>query len=258
MAPPLPPFSPLKGAAHRAAMAASALRLLGRRDRVSRALARALWTTALGRIPSPEREWSARIEARRDEIARSAGSGSSQELGVVDLESAVIWMSVPEALGLFLARLVRELEPRSCLEIGTGFGLSGAYQAAALELNRAGKLTTVEVAAPWAAVASEGFAQLGLERVEVRVDERPEGLEAALADAAPVDYAFIDADHREAPTIEYFERMLPYLGPAAVIVFDDVGFSSAEMARAWRAIASHPRVPLALRLARMGIALVRE
>ena len=32
-------------------------------------------------------------------------------------------------------RTVRELSPSACLELGAGFGISAAYQGAALELN---------------------------------------------------------------------------------------------------------------------------
>ena len=41
-------------------------------------------------------------------------------------------------------RIVRELSPRACLELGAGYGISAAYQGAALELNGSGTLTTME------------------------------------------------------------------------------------------------------------------
>lgn len=221
-------------------------------------MARALRRAALGRLSPGERRWAERIEARRAEIERPGRFRSPEELGVVDLGAAVEWMSVPRVLGAFLMCLVRELGPSSCLEVGTGFGLSGAYQAAALELNGSGELTTVEVNPRWAAVAQEGFAELGLDRITISIHERADGLQGALSGSESLDYAFIDADHREGPTIDYLERILPYLETGAVVVFDDVGFTTEEMARAWRAVASHPRVALALRLSRMGIVVISE
>ena len=41
--------------------------------------------------------------------------------------------SMPRIWARFLMRLVGELAPRSCIELGTGFGISAMYQAAALE-----------------------------------------------------------------------------------------------------------------------------
>ena len=41
-------------------------------------------------------------------------------------------------------RLVRELRPHSCLELGTGVGVSAGYQAAAMELNGVGRLLTLD------------------------------------------------------------------------------------------------------------------
>jgi predicted O-methyltransferase YrrM len=231
-------------------------RLSRRPDSGARALTRALWTTALGRFPPEERGWIERIEMRRRVLPSAVGARTPEDLGVIDLASAVEWMSVPPVLGQLLMRLVRELEPRRCLELGTGFGISAAYQGAALELSGAGRLITIDIAPQWAALAREGFSELGLDRVETRVGDPREALESALADCAPVDYAFVDSDHREAATLEVLEAMLPGLSDPALVVFDDVGLASPEMTRAWRRIGEHPRVSRAVRFARMGAAVV--
>jgi len=171
--------------------------------RRSWALAQAFKSVALGRIPSEERVWVARIEARRRELA------SEQELTqpifskepeprgarwlrmhrpVAVLEASAE-ISIPPEWGLFLMRLVRELAPRSCLELGTGFGISAAYQAASLELNGAGRLTTLEGAGEWANAAERGAAALGLHNLEVRVGPLDDTLEGVLAEVAPVEFA---------------------------------------------------------------------
>ena len=220
----------------RALMAISVSRLLRRRDRPSRAIARALQTTALGRISPHERTWVDRIEAR----FRHQGN---MEAGITPL-----W-------GLFLMRLLRELEPRSCLELGTGWGTSGAYQAAALELNEAGFLVTCDIEPEWARAAEREFGELGLHRVELRLGPLNDTLGPQLASMEPVDYAFIDADHEEEAESGYFEAMLPHLSPGAVIVFDDINFNEG-MKRVWKAIRGHERVSLAIGLRRMGITVV--
>lgn len=223
-------------------------------DPTSKAIARALSTTAAGRLSSDERAWAQRIEARRREVADLSGVRHSEEVGVFDIRLAVQWMSVPAPLGRLLMRLVRELESRSCLELGTGFGTSAAYLAAALQLNRAGLLITVDIDPRPAAVAREGFDSLGLERVEIRAGDGEGVLAAALADSAPLEFAFVDGDHREAAPLEALRALLPHLAPGAVIVFDDVTRSWPGMDRAWRAIEEHERVRATRHLGRFGIA----
>jgi predicted O-methyltransferase YrrM len=236
----------LVGPAYRLLMGALAPRLATRGDRASRSLSRALWTTALGRLPREEREWAARIERRRNELG-SAGA-----------TPFVRWMSIAPVWGRFLMRTVRELSPRSCLELGTGFGISGAYQAAALELNGAGTLTTVERDAGLAKVAGEGFSRLGLGgRVKVELGLELDFLRGALERMAPIDYAFLDADHTAEGTLAHFAILLPHLHEGAIVVLDDINWSD-EMRRAWKSIAGNDRVAWTLKLRRVGIIVVER
>jgi predicted O-methyltransferase YrrM len=239
----VPPNSALVGPAYRLLMAASLPRLAARRDRASRALFRALWTTALGRIPQEERQWIGRIEARRAELASA------------DASPFVQWMSIAPVWGRFLMRTVRELAPRSCLELGTGFGISAAYQAAALELNGGGSLTTLEGAKEWADIAERGFSELGLARVETLVGPIEQTF-AAAAGSGPFDYVFVDAEHSEQAIRSYFHLMAPHLSPGAVVVFDDIDWSEGTW-RSWQAVRRHERVVRSASLGRMGVAIIR-
>jgi predicted O-methyltransferase YrrM len=165
------------------------------------------------------------------------------------------WASVWPTWGLFLMRLVRELRPRSCLELGTGYGLSGCYHAAALVLNGEGRIVTLEGASARARIADQGFAALGVARVEARVGSLQDMLEDAARRAAPVDYVFVDAEHEEAETLEHFRTLGPHLACPAVIVFDDIRWSDG-MRRAWAQISGHPAVTAAIDLHRMGVCVV--
>ena len=161
----------------RAGMAGRVPRLAARRDRASRAVARALGSTALGLGGGGERTWIDRIEARRDELESertavspdfdpaSEGVTASWFEGIegpVPIWAIARMFSIPSTWGAFLLRLIRQLSPSSCLELGAGLGLSAAYQAAALELNGSGSLVTLEGAEAWAVVAEQGLDELGL------------------------------------------------------------------------------------------------
>jgi predicted O-methyltransferase YrrM len=224
------------GAMDRGLMAAAALRVGRAGDRVSGALAAALSAAALGRFGAEDRARIRRVHDRAwHALSRYAG--------------------VPPVWGRFLFFLVRRLEPRSCIELGTAWGVSGSYQAAALEANAAGSLVTFERSSEWAHHAGEAFRDLDLSRVEQRVGLLDDTLLPELARIGAVDYAYVDADHEMAPNLRYFEAMLPHMPPGAVVVFDDINLSP-EMRRMWRAIRAHERVGAAHGLRRMGVVVI--
>ncbi len=224
-----------------------------RRDPEARAAARALSATALRRPDEAERAWIGRVENRRAEVAALRGVRTPDEMGVYDIALAVQWMSVPPVLGRLLLALVRRLEPRACLEIGTGFGISAAYIGAGLELSSRGTLLTVDVDPRPVAIATEGFRSLGLENVTAIAGPPDETLATAIERCGEVEFAFIDADHRASSTIETLAALEPRLAPGAVLVLDDVSSTWSGMRDAWSAILSRPRFQYGVRLGRFGV-----
>jgi predicted O-methyltransferase YrrM len=242
----IPPSSALVEPAYRLLLGAALPRVAARRDRASRALFRALATTALDRIPPEERAWIGRIEARRAELASRDFSQFAQ------------WASIAPVWGRFLMRTVRELSPRSCLELGTGFGISAAYQAAALELNGAGSLTSLERIEGLGAIAEEGLSRLGLEgRVQLRLGSIDDSLAGVLEGAGQIDYALLDADHTEDATMAHFAALLPHLRAGAIVVVDDINWTEG-MRRAWKSIVGNERVSSKLELRRVGILVIEQ
>jgi predicted O-methyltransferase YrrM len=263
--PSVPPGSALGSAAYRLMMAGAAVPLRRRRDNASRAVASALRTTALGRIPREERAWIDRIEAHRSELASGGilaaarSEPDPRDLAERQAEAARAcrWMSLPPVLGRLLLRLVRELAPRSCLELGTGFGISTAYQTAALELNEAGGLISLDVG-EITRLAQPGLSRLGLGgRVELVPGRIEETLGPARTRAAPIDFALLDADHTEEGTVAAFDAIAPDLSSRAIVVCDDINWTDG-MRRAWRTIGGHRRVSATVGLRRLGIAIVAD
>jgi predicted O-methyltransferase YrrM len=245
-------------------MAATLPSLSGRGDRVSMALRHALRDTALGRLPGEERAWAERIEANRRRLPRAAVGIAARDPGapqrnpsehLAEAERACEWMGLPQSWGRLLTRVVRELSPRSCLELGTGFGVSTAYQAAALELNGAGRLVSLDIP-NLTAIAAPSLERLGLShRVELVGGLIEETLPGACELAAPIDYVFLDADHTEGGTLRPFDALIPHLADGATVVFDDINWT-AEMRGAWRLVRERPRVNAAFGVHRLGIAVV--
>lgn len=266
---------------HRAVMVARMRRAAGAGP-AGEAIARALRSALSGRMPAPEGAALEAIERRRAEVpfemaatgaefgfgpaeAPAAGSpepaaatGAPARTAAARLGAAwevCRWSTIPPVWGRFLFRLVRELAPATCVELGTGLGLSGLYQGAALELNRRGHLTTFDQDDA-ALIAERGFERTGLtERVTLRFGDIDRTLPDAGPGLAPVDYALLDAEHSTAATVRHFELMLPYLSERAVLVFDDIT-QTDEMRQAWKTIISHRDVGLNLALRRYGVVVV--
>lgn len=235
----------------------------------ARAIAGAVRAAVSGELSEPEAEWSARIErvrqsvvASRDRIAARLVNGPDDggpgtgDPGAIVLGPYARISSKRRAWCLLLHQLIRRLRPEICLELGACVGISTAYQAAALELNGVGRLTSLEGNPELAAVASGHLESLDLsERVDLRVGCFEKSLPAALADLDRVDFAFIDGHHEEDATWEYFQEILPHLPDGAVLLFDDIDWT-AGMERAWERIRRDPSLAAAVDMVKIGICIV--
>jgi predicted O-methyltransferase YrrM len=250
-------------------MAAPLARLTGRADPAARPLRRALRTALLGQLPREEREWIEGIEAWRRDLGSHRAPTELPELGggaqgsdgrsgtdqsTTSIGFAATAISLSPHWCVLLMRLVRELRPRSCLERGTGFGISAAYQAAALQINGLGALTTLEGSAAWAALARDGLSGLGLDGVELRVGRIGETLPEEADRYGPVDFVFMDAEHGAEANLEHFETIPPSLSEGAVVVLDDADWPGVRHAHA--EIERHGRVSTSVLIGRLGVSII--
>ncbi|MBK7443905.1 MAG: class I SAM-dependent methyltransferase [Bacteroidetes bacterium] len=156
--------------------------------------------------------------------------------------------------GQMLFRLTNYLQPAQVLEIGTSLGISTLYLAKACPK---AKITTLEGSGNVAKKATEQFNALEAGNIRIVTGEFSATLPAVLAGIKQLDMAFIDGNHRFAPTLAYFELMLPYLNENSVLIFDDIHWSD-EMEKAWEAVKSNPQVTLSLDLFFKGIVFFRK
>jgi len=224
------------------------------------------------RLAEDEKAWIDRIEELRsllnssnEEIAvidYGAGSISNHINTPVRAENSTVGYlcrmgSKPYFWAVLLFHLVRNHKPAVCLELGTSLGISGSYQAAALNLNGNGKLITIEGSPEIASRAAKHFNALGLKNVIGVQGLFDEKLPGVLSAYQPIDYVFIDGHHDEQATIRYFEQIYPFLSPRALLVFDDINWS-AGMKKAWEKIIRDPRIGFSLDLHYPGICLLRQ
>ena len=230
----------------------------------------------LARSPQ-EKEWAKRIETLRKLMLLSpepltitdygAGKGAVLDTGSTS-DSRTLHTSIRTLSDMtrssknphwarLLFNVIRSLQPRTAIELGSCVGISASYQAAALELNgQGGRLVTLEGAEPLAARSERTLTELGLDKwASVRLGQFADTLPEVLTELTPVDYAFIDGHHTESATLDYMEQILPHTSEEAVLVFDDIDWSPG-MKKAWAQIVADPRFALTLDLGTIGFAAV--
>jgi predicted O-methyltransferase YrrM len=245
-------------------------------DRVLQALARVVRDVQHGRLSAEEGQWRSRIEQRRASMNRShevlkiADYGAQSPLKKLSDEEMYSGRIVERTVGevcrssskppkwsYFLFRLVRELAPETCLELGTCLGISGAYIAAAMQLNGKGRLITIEGSDALAERAKANFAELGCTTVETVTGRFQDALPAVLGKTGAIDIVFIDGHHDGPATLRYFETIAPSLRDDAVVIFDDIAWSK-EMHDAWKSLRAHRRVRFSIDMFDMGLCCIGE
>lgn len=148
-----------------------------------------------------------------------------------------------------LFKLINKFQPSSVLELGTSLGINTLYLAKALHT---AQIITLEGCSNIAQVARQNFAKGGCTHIELLEGDIDHTLPTALDKIASLDFVFFDANHRYAPTIQYFELCLRKAHKKSIFVFDDIYWSS-EMQQAWAEIKAHPQVTLSLDLFQVGL-----
>lgn len=127
-------------------------------------------------------------------------------------------ISVTPTQGKLLYLLARAIGARTILELGTLAGYSTIWLGRAVGAK--GRVISLEVDPKHAKVAQENIARAGLDdTVDVRVGAALEIL-PGLADEAPFDFMFIDADKPNVPA--YFEWAIRLSRPGTIIIVDNV------------------------------------
>lgn len=153
-----------------------------------------------------------------------------------------------------LYRMIQYYKPENILELGTSFGITTAYLASG---NPATKLYTCEGAQQIAAIAQQNFDQLGIKNITLLKGDFAQTLPNLFAAVNQFDFAFVDGNHRKEPTLQYFQQLLNHSTNQAILVFDDIHWSS-EMEAAWSVIQNDPAVTITIDLFFIGIVFIND
>jgi caffeoyl-CoA O-methyltransferase len=130
-------------------------------------------------------------------------------------------MQIAPDQGAFLTLLVRAVEARSAVEVGTFTGYSAISIARGLPDD--GRLLCCDVSEEWTAIARRYFRETGVDRkIELRIAPALETLRA-LPTVPQFDFAFVDAD--KTSYAAYYEELLTRLRPGGLLAVDNVLWS---------------------------------
>nr|AIA12225.1 Methyltransferase domain protein [uncultured bacterium] len=181
------------------------------------------------------------------------GAGSRSGPGSKSVAQIARFASKTPKYGKLLFRIARYYKPHYIIELGTSLGVSSAYLAFA---DKSSVIVTGEGNYAVASLARNNFESLGLTNVRIITGNFDNTLPEMVSAIPHIDLAFIDANHRERPTLTYFNELLKKITDSSVIIFDDIHWS-AGMETAWNEIKQHPSVMLTVDLFFFGIIFFR-
>lgn len=143
-----------------------------------------------------------------------------RELKALQERGEQYW-NIAEPSAVFLNMLVRILNAKNVLEVGTSNGWSGLYLCDALADTK-GKLYTIESHGERFALASQNFKKADILDIVTQIKgHAPEAVIEFFGNDKPkFDLILIDATKEE--TISYFETFKPFCKKGTVIVVDNI------------------------------------
>jgi predicted O-methyltransferase YrrM len=191
------------------------------------------------------------------------------------VSSLVATNAIDDRCGRLLFRLAIWLEAKSILEFGTNAGISTLYLHAA---DTRAHLDTVEGNPDVAALAQETFTKAGtgpglhahVGLFQDWLDQQSQTSVASIPQwqliknqelpiknqELPIinhlDLFFLDGDHREQPTLDYVNQLLPRTTENSVFVIADIHWSPG-MERAWEALKQLPEVTASVDVYHFGL-----
>jgi predicted O-methyltransferase YrrM len=136
------------------------------------------------------------------------------------------------------------------LELGACAGISGCYLSSTPDCMQ---FTTVEGSESLASLAQQSLNKI-TSRSRVIHGLFDVALDQLLPQNPTYDLVFIDGHHEKIGTIHYFRRIAPYLSKNAMIIFDDISWST-DMRDGWNELAKENIFAHSVDLGLIGVCL---
>ena len=160
----------------------------------------------------------------------------------------------PKKYSTLLSRIVSYYQPHHVLEMGTSLGITTCYLAHGVPN---ASVVTMEGAPTVAQEALTTFKNLGFQNIQLIEGNFDQSLPNYLQTISTVGIAYVDGNHRYAPTMHYFNLLLAKSDEHSIFIFDDIHWSS-EMEKAWAEIKADARIALTIDLFYIGIVFLKK
>ena len=152
-----------------------------------------------------------------------------------------------------LLRLMQYLNVKNSLELGTSLGMATA----AMSLGQPeAPIQTVEGCPATAQKAQAGFDAFHLDNVALHIGPFDDFFDQLTADTK-YDLIYLDGNHSEQHTIEYFNRLIDHTHSTSIMILDDIYWSKG-MQRAWEYIKDHKEVRVTVDTFYWGLVFFRK
>jgi predicted O-methyltransferase YrrM len=205
-------------------------------------------------------EGFAHIESIRENLLRNQDTIDVKDLGsgsvlpplqkthrkIADIAATSL---TPPHLARLYFELCEYMEVHNVLELGTSMGLTTLYFS---ELEDC-RVNTFEGSHSLANIALTNFEYFDKKNINLVEGDIANTLPRFLEDnLAKIGLALVDANHRYAPTVQYFEWLMKRFNEKSIMVIDDI-HHSPEMEKAWNELKKHYLVYGSVDLFRCGI-----
>lgn len=201
------------------------------------------------------------IEAERHKLLNNNSTIQRQDFGAgtkkntpEKISSLAKTSLKPKKWSQFLFRIIKFYNYETVVDLGTSFGITTAYLAKA---NTNVQVYTFEGCPETLKIAQSTFQNLDIQNVRCVQGNIDLTLEDTLEKIKQIDLAFFDANHKEEPTMRYFEQCLKLKTENSCFVFDDI-YWSEEMKNAWNWVKSHEDVSISIDLFFVGLLFFRK
>lgn len=161
--------------------------------------------------------------------------------GEKDGERASHMVSSQLVSARFFSALALDVKPKTVVEFGTAFGVSGMHWLSAVKQNEYGHVFTYEVNKEWAAIAKANLEAISQKGFTLTVDTFENAVDETLK-GKKISVAFIDGVHTSEWVVPQYELIRARLEHHGIILLDDITFSD-DMKDCWKTIVetSNPR-----------------
>ena len=204
-----------------------------------------------------------KIEALRKELCKQKGTIKITDFGAGSTINNSKKRKVKDVaknsaknakFGKLLYRIIQFYKPKNIIELGTSLGISTSYLAKA---DTNAQVFTFEGCPETAKIAKENFKKQNIKNTSITLGDFNLTLNEKLKEIKTIDLAFIDGNHQEKPTIDYFEKCLKYANNNTIFIFDDIHWSDG-MENAWNYIKADTNTTLTIDLFFIGIVFVKS